>query len=411
MKLKPSVKNAILIGTLCSISYFAVYNARNVLGAVSAAMIEQGVATRDVVIGTLPSLFFVFYAVGQLINGVIGNHVKARYMLSFGLLLAGISNLVFPAIIQSGNLPLSYLCYGLCGFFLSMIYGPMTKVVAENTEPVYTTRCSLGYTLASFLGSPSAGFLAAFISWQSVFRVSSMALFLMAACCFGFFLLFEKKGIVRYGQYKRQKSSGGSVKVLITKYQFIKFCLISIITGVIRTSVVSCLTTYSYDHLNFSEDKAPLLFSIMSCVIALSAFVSISIYEALHRNMDATLLLMFSLSSVFFLVTYFVHSPLINLIVLTAAILCSNCSATMLWSRYCPGLRDTGVVSGATGFLDFLSYMAAGAANAIFGAAVVKVGWSPLILVWMGLMLFGVIVSLPYHKIFKKKKASAKTEA
>lgn len=404
MKLKPSVKNAILIGALCSISYFAVYNARNVLGAVSSVMLAQGVASTDVIIGTLPSLFFIFYAVGQLINGVIGNYVKARYMLSVGLLLAGVSNLLFPLIIEGGSILGAYICYGLCGYFLSMIYGPMTKVVAENTEPVHTTRCSLGYTLASFLGSPSAGFLAAFLTWQSVFTVSSIALFTMAVCCFGFFLLFEKKGIVRYGQYKRQKSEGGSVKVLITKYQFVKFSLISIITGVIRTSVVACLTTYSYQHLHFAEDKAPLLFSVMAIVISLSAFVSIAVYEALGRNMDVTLLLMFSLSAVAFLLTYLVSTPMLNLIFLTAAILCSNCSATMLWSRYCPGLRDTGIVSGATGFLDFLSYMAAAAANALFGSVVGIVGWSPMILLWMGLMLFGTLLCLPYGKLLRKKK-------
>jgi len=74
----------------------------------------------------------------------------------------------------------------------------------------------------------------------------------------------------------------------------------------------------------------------------------------------------------------------------------------MLWSRYCPSLRDTGMVSSATGFLDFLSYMAAAAANLIFANAASAIGWGNLILVWLGLMIVGVVIMLPYDRLKKK---------
>jgi sugar phosphate permease len=70
----------------------------------------------------------------------------------------------------------------------------------------------------------------------------------------------------------------------------------------------------------------------------------------------------------------------------------------MLWSRYCPSLRDTGMVSSATGFLDFMSYMAASVSSSVFANAVAGIGWGSLILVWAGLMGIGVIISLPYGK-------------
>jgi len=86
------------------------------------------------------------------------------------------------------------------------------------------------------------------------------------------------------------------------------------------------------------------------------------------------------------------------------AILSCNCASSMLWSRYCPSLRDTGMVSSATGFLDFTSYMAASVSSSIFANAVTAIGWGSLVLVWAGLMTAGVIVSLPYDK-WKKKTA------
>ena len=80
-------------------------------------------------------------------------------------------------------------------------------------------------------------------------------------------------------------------------------------------------------------------------------------------------------------------------------------AATMLWSRYCPSLRDTGMVSSATGFLDFISYVAAAASSTIFANAVTSIGWGNLILVWFGLMIVGVVISLPYDRILKKHES------
>ena len=71
---------------------------------------------------------------------------------------------------------------------------------------------------------------------------------------------------------------------------------------------------------------------------------------------------------------------------------------------YCPSLTYTGLVSSATGFLDFISYMAAALSSTIFANAVDSIGWKNLILVWFGLMVVGVIVALPFEKIFKKNK-------
>jgi sugar phosphate permease len=56
------------------------------------------------------------------------------------------------------------------------------------------------------------------------------------------------------------------------------------------------------------------------------------------------------------------------------------------------------MVSSATGFLDFLSYMAAAIATAVFGNIVTFVGWGNLILIWTALSVLGVFVSVTYGK-------------
>ena len=56
MKISQKARHAIFLGTLCSVSYLAVY--------------------------------LVAYAIGQLINGTIGDWIKTKYMVAFGLMSA-----------------------------------------------------------------------------------------------------------------------------------------------------------------------------------------------------------------------------------------------------------------------------------------------------------------------------------
>lgn len=395
---KESVKNAVIIGSLCSISYLGVYFARNILGAVTPQIVNSGVYSESY-IGTVSSLYFIFYAVGQLINGLIGDKINARIMISFGLILAGVTNFIFPLMLD--NPGAAKFIYGMTGFFLSMIYAPMTKVVAENTEPIYATRCSLGYTFASFFGSPMAGVAAALLVWTAVFTVSSAILVVMGIVCFIVFLSLEKKGIVKYNQFNKPKEeSKGSIKLLIER-QIIKFTLISVITGIVRTTVVFWLPTYISQYLGFTSETSAMLFTVATLIISFTTFITVFVYEKLKRNMDLTILLAFILSTASFLLVYLIKQPAINIALMVIAIMSSNGAATMLWSRYCPSLKDTGRVSSATGFLDFMSYMAAAASTSIFANAVNSIGWKNLILVWFGIAFLGIIVALPRKRKLK----------
>jgi len=394
-----NARTAIYIGSLCSVSYLAVYVARNILGAVSPQMIAEGGFTTEY-IGRVSSVYFICYAVGQLINGAIGDKIKARWMISGGLLLAGVTNFLFSRFGADFS-GAAVAIYGMTGFFLSMIYGPMTKVVAENTDPAYTHRCSLGYTFASFLGSPLAGVIAAFFAWQSVFVVSSAILVVMAVIGFGVFLAFEKKGLIRYGKYVREKQQGGSLRVLI-EHRIIRFTLVSVLTGVVRTSVVFWLPTYISQYLGFSSSDAAKIYTVATFVISTTTFIAIFVYERLGRDMDKTILLMFTVSFICFAVVYWIKVPALNIVLMVAAIMGSGGAASMLWSRYCPSLRDTGMVSSATGFLDFMSYMAASVASMAFANAVSQIGWQNLILVWTALMAAGVVIALPHGRLLKK---------
>lgn len=392
--IKPEARKAISLGLLCALSYLAVYFARNILSAVSPAMSEENVFTNDQ-FGVFSSLFFITYAVGQLINGLIGDKIKAKHMLSFGLLLSGAASLVFAFV--TDYLMLSYVAYALVGFFLSMIYAPMTKVVSENTTLIYAERCSLDYTFSSLFGSPLAGMAALFLPWQGGLILSGALLAFMGVVCLVMFRIFEHKGYIKYHQYDRPKQEGGNVKVLF-KHHIVRFTVVSFVTGIIRTAVVFWFPIYLVQYLNYSTETSAMIFTVATLVISASAFLAIMVHTLVKRNLVLTEFIGFTCASICFLLLFFVRVPWLNVILLSLAILTSNMSASAMWSIYCPSLRDTGVVSGATGFLDFVSYMAAALSSSIFPHAVEAIGWGGLILVWFGLVAIGMVVTLPITK-------------
>ncbi len=377
-----------MLGTLCSFSYLGVYFARNVLSA-TTPNITQTTGLTEEYIGTVSSLFMIFYAAGQMINGIVGDRIKAKYMLSFGLILAGAANIAFPYFIE--NPTVAKLLYGLTGFFLSMIYAPMVKVVAENTEPHHTVRCSLGFTFASFMASPIVGVLASFYNWRAVFIMSTVILLIMGIVCYLTFTFFEKKGIVKYGQFESAKRVEGGVRLLI-KNRIIRFSLLSMLIGIIRTSVVFWLPSYFVGALNYSAEASTAVFAVVTFIASFSTFLAVFVYERLKNNMELTMILSFIGSTLFFILAFFVRSPIANIVFVTIAIIAGKCSATMLYSKYCPSLRDTGMVSSATGFIDCVSYIASAAANIAFPIWASAIGWGALNLVWAGLMLLSLII-------------------
>ena len=58
-------------------------------------------------------------ACGQLINGMVGDKIKAKWMICIGLSGAALTNFVFSRITMMPTA--ATVVYGFSGFFLSMI--------------------------------------------------------------------------------------------------------------------------------------------------------------------------------------------------------------------------------------------------------------------------------------------------
>lgn len=161
----------------------------------------------------------------------------------------------------------------------------------------------------------------------------------MSITVFAVFVSFERRDIIKYGQYKPKEKGAKNIKILF-KHHIVKFSIISLLTGVVRTSVVFWLPTYLEKHLSFNSTVATTIFTVASFIISLTAFIAVFVYERLGHDIDKTVLLMFICAALFFTLTYFVSQSVLNTVFIVLAIMSSNGAACMLFSRYCPSLRQ-----------------------------------------------------------------------
>lgn len=396
-----------LIGAVCSVSYLGVYVVRNLLSTVSPQIIEAGQVSNEK-IGLISSAFFLTYAVGQLLHGVIGDRVKGKYMVGIGMTVAAVCNWLMLKVIGIGNV--AVWVYGALGFFLAMVYAPMVKTISENTDQIHAQKCNLALSVASLLGAPVAGLIVAMVSWKMAFAMASVLVLGLGAAYYLVISALERKQIVQYQKRVSTASHVSQGVVCLFKRKIVLYTLISALTGIVRTAVVFWLPRYLTEYLIFFSQNAALLFSGITMGISLSAFAAIAVYHKLHRNMEITILLSFLISAVSFGMLAVIRQPIANMALMTLALMASNCASSIVWTVYCPSLCDTGLVSTATGYLDFISYAAAAISNVVFANAVNIIGWENLVVVWSSMMATGVLAMVADYWMHRKTPNISKIE-
>ena len=191
---KTELSKAVQIGTACVSSYMVSYYMRNVLSVTSPEMLSSGIFTKEF-LGTLSSVYMLLYAIGQLINGVIGDIVKPKLMITGGMILCGLVSVLFSVIDQP---IVQIVLFALIGFSLSMLRGPLVKTISENTSPSHSRVICTFFSCAAFTGPLIASLISMFFNWKKTFICAGIIAVLVGLFVYIIFTIFEKKGRITY---------------------------------------------------------------------------------------------------------------------------------------------------------------------------------------------------------------------
>lgn len=387
------------IGSFCIATYLASYVTRNILSVSTPEMIKEAFFTKEYT-GLLSSICFIFYAAGQLINGFIGDRVHPKYMIIMGLGISSVSTFVIPIF---DNRILHFTAFALIGFGLSMLRGPLMKVISENTAATHARMICTLFSMAGFAGPLIASILSIFFKWRAVFTATGVISVIITVLAVAAITTLEKRGEIKFVP-KYDKGIAGILNVFKLE-DFIFYMLISSIGEIAGSSITFWIPTYTTEHLGFSNDAASTIYSVVSFSTLFTPFITLLIYEKLIRNGIKLALVMYVISAVFFIAVRFTAAPVLNVSMLIIAKMAAAAASSIVWSAYIPGLARSGKVSSANGVIDAAGYAMASLANVLFSTFVGRLGWGGIVNMWYIIMLIGAAVS--FIKLTMKKKQKA----
>ena len=398
------------IVALCTVAYFASYFSRKTFSVVMVEMLEKEVLSRSVA-GMVGTALFIFYGLGQLISGYLGDKIAPKYLMFSGLMISAVCNLLLPLC---SNQYLMIPVWAVNGFAQALLWPPIVRILSDNlSHEKYVTAnliVTCGAHVSTIILYLYAPICISFMSWESVFFTSTVfcvvvgAIFLIAMS----FVVSSDKG--ESGAKKGAISSDGEPLFGVFKRSGVLMIFACIIAmGFMRDGIESWLPTLYSEA--FGRDSSESI--LVSVALPIFSIISLFAVRIIHKgkvfnNEVRGAGILFALSVALCIPLCFLIS-LDNAVcrvicLLLAGIVCACMhSCNFLLISCVPGrLAKTGRASTVGGFCNACTYV--GAAGSMFGIALVSnhLGWSATVLFWIGICAFGVFFSVLAFKKYTK---------
>ncbi len=402
--------------------YFCTYMGRLNYPAVMSELI--GVHMTKSAAGWISTVFLVAYALGQLINGALAEKVSSRNMVAFGIVGAGVLNLVFPL---TDSYILWLILRFLTGLCMSMVWPSMLKsmitLMQEKDKLAYTVHISSSIaagTLGSYLSSSA---LLKWFSWKETFFLPGFLLILIGSLWFILFPLIvkHKENDPSAAPAMTVENENGTVDAsdpladpdhpLPLKRLWIMPCLLwalipVILHGVIKDGVTSWVPTYLSEVFHITASFSALLTILLPIINLSGAYLAAFAYRAFKKNVFTASSLFFSLSAIFFLVLLFNRDSLILSLVCFSIVTSGMMAVNVLMITLLPlSFERVGRSATVSGGLNAIAYLGSAAGSGLIGVLSERSGWEAAILSWLVIMLASALITLISRKLQPNFKA------
>jgi MFS transporter, OPA family, sugar phosphate sensor protein UhpC len=168
-------------------AYASYYLCRVNFAVAQPAILKEFPTWTSAQIGMIPSTYAAVYAIGQIVNGTLGQRYGARRMMTVALLFAAATNVLFSF---TSSFNVMRLLWAINGWAQSAGWSLMVHTISNwNTSGrrgLLIGRLSTCYTVGNVLSWVLAGFLTDAFGWRAAFLVPSFLLVPMAAVFFLF---------------------------------------------------------------------------------------------------------------------------------------------------------------------------------------------------------------------------------
>ena len=392
------------------------YAGKTILSAISPFLQTNGVFNADE-IGSMGSALFFAYGAGQLINGTLGDYISPKVMAFMGVMTSGVLVMSLPFI---PGFTFNMVVWAVIGFFCSMMWGPLTKIIAENSTGDTGRKLMLGLNASLVAGTLTAYLIASVVSayfkWQAAFFCAGGFMLVCGSTYFAILTYLEKKKIIvcsgiKSKGAKRAEPTEKLSFALTMKHALIPTVIYCMMNGFIRNAVSFWIPMYIKQTYGVSDAFASAITIILPIFNFMGTFLGVillkaKIFKGSEHILSATLFFVATLTfSVIVMLNGVSLALTVVCLVLASASMNSVCN--LIYAVYVFRYKDTGRISTFTGALDCSAYIASGVGTKCIGLLVGSVGWNMTVLVWCVMALIGGSSCVASSIICKKNNVVA----
>ena len=369
-----------IFGTIW-ITYALYYLGRlNLSPALPAIAVALGVSRAEV--GLLGTAFFWTYAVGQLVNGELGNHFRPHRIIAAGLLVIAVTNTLFA--FQQGLIVMLIL-WAINGYAQSTGWGPMLGILSASLNPAQRKRISafipMSYQLGAAVSWALGGWLVVVGGWQSAFLVPGILLF-------GILVLWWFLGADKpVESIQRQPFEW---RTILRDLRHLRLILVAgVFVGFVQVGGVIWIPTYVRDTGLFPDEIVGFMAGIIPILGLFGMYFASKLLER-QENVRLVQVRLLTVSGLLWLVVAALAIPGWQLVVAGITLMLVSGNSALLLSAVPITLAAPGRASSTAGTITAIVNIGGGLAGVVIGGIVERFDWSAVFVVWSACSLIAM---------------------
>ena len=387
----------------CWITYASFYLLRvNMAVAIPGITEEFGIS--KTAIGWVLTALFIAYAVGQFINGQLGDKFSAKKLVGIGLLGSAVLNVIFG--FTGHFLGGMILIWALNGFFQSMGWAPTVKMVS-NWFPVHKRGRAAGilgssYQIGNVASWALAGGVVGLLGWRWAFWVPVIIVPFLAINWF--LKMKERAEDAGFEPVEIARKSNGIKDTIGTTLRNKGIWMVALgLFGlnIVRYGFLSWAPTYFFEVQKAAISSAAfksLIFPLAGSLGALSAgWISDKFFQS-KRAPIAVFMLLILILAVWFFPKIPITSWILSLILLAIIGFTTFGPHMMMVTALPMDLGTKEMASSATGFIDGWGYVGAALTGVGTGFLLDNFGWNYAFNFWLsGAVMTTILMSILWN--------------
>ncbi len=387
---------------LCTLIYFTSYITRKVYASTMIEIIRDLSLTNEGA-GLVNTALFITYGAGQIVSGVLGDHIAPHKLIFVGIVTSSACNLLMPfcpSLPHGSVVGAMTVLWAVNGFCQALFWPPLVRMMAEHlTEDDYSRACvtvSVGSSLATVCIYLTSSLFIALSGWRLNFYIAGA--FGLIVSVFWIVLTSRMEKAERAAKTEQSTVSAGEripFGRLVLLSGLIPICACIILQGMLRDGLDSWMPTLIADTFDLSSALSTLSGVVMPLFAMLAFKVADRLQKWVGHEMKTTALL-FAIAAVLAVVLYFFYDCNVILSVLLIASL-TGCmhGINLILITWVPAyFARYGRIATFSGILNAFTYIGSALAMYGFGALSDKLSWQATIVSWLIIAGLGIALAL-----------------